>query len=95
MSDDGMTKPATDAAAVERRGDPERIPAFVDATFAIILTILLSAWFLAQGTTGLLASRFLRVERIASGGAPAKAAAAPRNATREHTLFPAQISLME
>ncbi|MGI9616239.1 MAG: TMEM175 family protein [Acidimicrobiales bacterium] len=39
MTDDDMND-TNDIAAAERRGDPDRIPAFVDATFAIIMTIL-------------------------------------------------------
>ncbi|MGI9624216.1 MAG: TMEM175 family protein [Acidimicrobiales bacterium] len=35
-----MAPESPETSAEERRGDPDRIPAFVDATFAIIITIL-------------------------------------------------------
>ena len=35
-----MTAESSETSAEERRGNPERIPAFVDGTFAIIITIL-------------------------------------------------------
>ena len=35
-----MSPETTESGADERRANPERIPAFVDGTFAIVITIL-------------------------------------------------------